>query len=254
MKPKLEHFAIVLNRPRFPENIGSAARAARNMGISNLILVDPENPDKEKMLYLATRIGAELIESMKTYDTLREAVAEFNYVVGTTARTGGIRRAIKLPRSLAPYLARLSEKNRIALVFGSEDRGLTNDEIRLCHAIVTIPTTEHSSVNLAHAVIIICYEIFMTEIPVNDAPVPKLADSRDIEAMYDHLKQILVEIDFIKDDNPDYWMMNIRRAFAKTHLTSKDVATVRGICRQIEWRIGSRCQKTENRGQRMTNI
>ena len=236
MKPEFEHFTIVLNKPRFPENIGSAARAARNMGINNLIVVDPDNPDKAKMLYLATRIGAELIESMKTYDTLREAIGGFNYVVGTTARTGGIRRSVKLPRSVAPYLARLSQNNRIALVFGSEDHGLTNDEIRLCHTLITIPTTEHSSINLAQAVMIICYEIFTVNIK-ECVPIAMLASSRDMEAMYEHLKKVLIEIDFIKDDNPDYWMMNIRRSLARSHLTSKEVANIRGICRQIEWRI-----------------
>jgi tRNA/rRNA methyltransferase len=237
MKPKLEHFTIILNKPLFPENIGSAARAARNMGINGLIVVDPDNPDKARMLYLATRIGAELIESMKTYDTLREAIGGFNYVVGTTARTGGIRRSVKFPRSVAPYLARLSQNNRIALVFGSEDRGLTNDEIRLCNTLITIPTTAYSSVNLAQAVMILCYEIFTVGIPKNNTPAPSLASSRDMEAMYDHLKKILIAIDFIKDDNPDYWMMNIRRSLARTHLTSKEVANIRGICRQIEWRI-----------------
>ena len=237
MKPKLEHFTIILNKPRFPENIGSAARAARNMGINNLIVVDPENADKKRMLYLATRIGAELIESMKTYDTLREAIGEFNYVVGTTARTGGIRRSVKFPRSVAPYLARLSENNHIALVFGSEDRGLTNDEIRLCNTLITIPTTEHSSINLAQAVMILCYEIFTVNIPKESKPIAMLADSRDMEAMYEHLKKVLIEIDFIKDDNPDYWMMHIRRSLSRAHLTSKEVANIRGICRQIEWRI-----------------
>jgi tRNA/rRNA methyltransferase len=237
MKPKLENFTIVLNKPRFPENIGSVARAARNMGIKDLIVVDPENPDKERMLHLATRIGADLIESMKTYDTLREAIGGFNYVVGTTARTGGIRRSVKFPRSVAPYLTRLSQNNRLALVFGSEDRGLTNDEIRLCHSLVTIPTTEYSSLNLAQAVMILCYEMFIVDIPKDNSPVPMLASSRDMEAMYDHLKKILIEIDFIKDDNPDYWMMHIRRSLARAHLTSKEVANIRGICRQIEWRI-----------------
>lgn len=255
MQPRLEHFTIVLNRPRFPENIGSAARAARNMGIRNLIVVAPENPDKEKMLHLATRIGAELIESMRTYATLREAVAECNYVVGTTARIGGVRRSVKFPRSVAPHLARLSENNKIALVFGSEDRGLTNDDIRFCHALVTIPTTNYSSVNLAHAVMILCYEIFTAGIPKNDTPVPKLAGSRDMEAMYDHLKHVLVEIDFIKDDNPDYWMMDIRRSLARAHLTSKEVGIIRGVCRQIEWRIGidRRGRKTEDGNQRSEN-
>ena len=237
MKPKLEHFTIVLNKPRFPENIGSVARAARNMGINDLIVVDPENPDKKRMLYLATRIGADLIASMKTYDTLREAIRGFNYVVGTTARTGGVRRTVKFPRSVAPYLARLSKNNRIALVFGSEDRGLINDDIRLCHTLITIPTTEHSSINLAHAVMILCYELFTVSMPNDNTTIPLLASSRDMESMYDHLKKILIEIDFIKDDNPDCWMMNIRRSLARTHLTSKEVATIRGICRQIEWRI-----------------
>jgi tRNA/rRNA methyltransferase len=249
MKPRLEHFSIVLNKPRFPENIGSAARAARNMGISHLILVDPENPDKERMRHLATRMGADIIKSIKIYDELTEAVADFGHVVGTTARTGGVRSSVKSPRSIAPYLAGLSENNRIALVFGPEDRGLTNHEIRLCHTLVTIPTSSFSSLNLSHAVMIVCYELFTTGMPKGLPQIPKLADSKEMECMYDRLKKILIEIDFIKDDNPDYRMMKIRRSFARAHLTSRDAATILGICRQIKWRINN-LSKTQGTGKK----
>ena len=137
----LDQIAIVLHRPRFPENIGAAARAAANMGISQLILVSPKDCDLTRILKMATLSAADLVENMEVYADLHTALQPFNYVVGTTARTGGQRQELKTPREVAAELVPICANNRAALLFGPEDRGLTNAQLRYCQALVTIPTT-----------------------------------------------------------------------------------------------------------------
>ena len=156
----LENIAIVLSQPHFPENIGAAARAICNMGLKRLIVVSPENFDLAKVRRMATHAAQEVVEQMAVMDTLDESLADFGYVVGTTARLGGQRQVLRSPARLAEKLAPISQQNQVAILFGPEDRGLTNADLRLCHGLVNIPTAEFSSLNLAQAVMVVCYELF----------------------------------------------------------------------------------------------
>jgi len=236
----LDRVAIVLHRPRFPENIGSAVRAMRNMGLSELIVVDPENYDVEKIMRLATHESSEMVELIKRYDDLESAVASMNYVIGTTARLGGERQSIQKPADLAQRLISISENNRIAIVFGPEDRGLTNEEIRLCHILINIPTANFSSINLAQSVMIICYELFRASKNSKASFAPRLASRHELDGMYDQLKDILVRIDYILPENPDYWMNKLRHFFSRIPLRAREVSIIRGICRQVNW-YGKKC-------------
>lgn len=231
----LDQVTIVLHRPRYPENIGAAARAACNMGISRLILVSPKDCDLTRILKMATLSAADLVENMEVYADLRKALHPFNYVVGTTARTGGQRQELTTPREMAAKLVPICANNRVALLFGPEDRGLTNTQLRYCHLLVTIPTLGFSSLNLAQAVIIVCYELMVACSQVVDQFVPRLATRRELDGMYEHLKETFIKINFINPDNPDYWMQNIRRFFSRVGLRARDVKIIRGICRQIDW-------------------
>lgn len=235
MKANLENIAVVLRSPRFPENIGAAARAMRNMGLSRLIVVEPELPDMERMCKMATHEARDIIESMRVCATLAEALGDFNYIVGTTARLGGLRQTLRTPRTMAEELVPLSQENKIALMFGPEDRGLTNDDLRFCHMLVNIPTFEFKSLNLAQAVMVLCYEIFNTAIDKAPPAVPKMADRHELDAMYDGLKDTLIAIDFINPENPDYFMFNIRQAFNRLKLKSQEVQIIRGLIRQVNW-------------------
>ncbi|MBW1759607.1 MAG: RNA methyltransferase [Deltaproteobacteria bacterium] len=230
-----DNISIVLKQPRFPENIGAAARAMRNMGINRLILVDPEDFDLTRVLKLATHAAAEVVEKIKIYEDLREALSAYNYVIGTTARLGGQRQCVSSPSKIAETLVPISQENRIAVVFGPEDRGLSNEDIRYCHVLANIPTADFSSLNLAQAVMVMCYEIFIADRKENKEFVPRLAGRRELEEMYDQLKEILVRISFINHENPDYWMNNFRRFFSRLGLRAKEVSIIRGICRQINW-------------------
>lgn len=235
---RLENVTVVLNRPRFPENIGSAARAMSNMGVSQLVVVAPENCDLDRALTLATHAAGDIIENMLTYDALGDALAPFNYVVGTTARLGGQRQVVMRPEQMAEHLLPISQDNRVALLFGPEDRGLTNEEIRLCHQLVTIPTALFSSLNLAQAVMVLCYELFKTQIPKAKGTTPRLATRLELDMMFEQIKDILVRINYIQPENPDYWMNKLRHFFSRLQLRAGEVSIIRGICRQMNWYAG----------------
>jgi len=238
----LDHVAIILQRPRNPENIGAAARAIRNMGIGQLVVVSPENCDLTRILKMATHVASDVVEEMEVFEDLKDAVAPYQYIVGTTARLGGERQTVFSPPEMAKILVPISRENRIAILFGPEDRGLTNEDIRLCHALVNIPTAEFSSLNLAQAVMIICYELFKASLGPGRKKVPRLAERHELEGMYKQLQEILIRVDFIQPDNPDYWMNNMRRFFNRLPLRAKEVRIIRGICRQIDW-YSKKCYK-----------
>ncbi len=237
----LDRVAVVLFRPRLPENIGAAARAACNMGLSRLILVRPENPDRERMLKMATAAAAPILESMAVHDDLAAALVPFQYVVGTTARLGGVRQELLSPRQMAARLVGLSRGNDIAILFGPENFGLTNAELPFCHALVTIATAACSSLNLAQAVMVLAYEL-ATAAGSPSLFEPRLANSRELESMYAMLQETLVKINFISHQNPEHWMFNVRRLFARHGLRAREAQVIKGICRQIDWYVGKRLE------------
>jgi tRNA/rRNA methyltransferase len=239
-KINLENISIVLLRPRYPENIGAAARAVQNMGIGNLIVVNPLNYDLEKVLKLATHAAQDVVEKIRIYDDLNSALSQFQYIAATTARLGARRQVIQSPSRLAKHLVPISRENQIGILFGPEDRGLTNEDIWNCHVLVNIPTSEFSSLNLAQAVMVVCYELFKTSIEKSSGFIPRLAAHHELEGMYEQLKEILVRINFLNPENPEYWLNNIRQFFSRLPLRAKEVNLVRGICRQINW-YGKKC-------------
>ena len=249
-----DNIAIVLHKPRVPENIGAAARAICNMGIHQLIVVSPSHFDLIKVMKLATHAAVKVVEGIENYATLKEALAPFHYVVGSTARLGGQRQIICSPSTLAQRLIPLSQNNRIAIVFGPEDRGLTNAELRYCQDIVNIPTAGFASLNLAQAVLVICYEILQARIyeQANDqtdetvAFTPRLAQRHESEGMYDQLSTVLSKISFINSENPDYQMGKLRQFFTRLDLRAKDVQIIRGLCRQVLW-YGKKCYQDGHR-------
>ena len=134
--------------------------------------------------------------------------------------------------------------NDVALLFGPENWGLTNDELPFCHALVTIPTGECSSLNLAQAVMVMAYELFTAQ-SAKPHPTPRLANSRELESMYAMLQATLVKINFISHQNPEHWMFNVRRLFSRYGLRAREAQVIKGICRQIDWYVGKRLEKME---------
>ncbi|MDR3088753.1 MAG: RNA methyltransferase [Desulfobulbaceae bacterium] len=233
----LSHLAIILVRPKFSENIGAAARVACNMGIERLILVRDQPPDREAMAKLATHKAAHILETMPVYDDLAAAVAPFSLLIGTTARHGRQRALERGPREVVEAVLPDLPQNEVAILFGPEDAGLTNDDLKYCQLLSSIPTAGFSSLNLAQAVAIHCYEFFyaLEYAPKVIAPRPRLADSHELEGMYAHVEEALARIDFLQETNHAYWMNNIRQFFARMRLGKKDAKIIRGICRQFLW-------------------
>ena len=231
----LARVRIVLQRPRYPENIGAAARAVRNMGISRLDIVQPENPVDDRIRMLATHVAGDVVDRMITFGSLAEAVGDCRYVVGTTARLGGQRQVVLSPEAMARRLVPISRENEIAVIFGPEDRGLTNDDLRLCHALINIPTAAFSSLNLAQAVMVVCYALFTAGSEDCGPAMPRLASRHELDSLYEQLKDILVRISYINPENPDYWLNHLRHFFTRIQLRAREVSIIRGLCRQVDW-------------------
>jgi len=245
----LANIAIVLVQPNISENIGAAARAMCNMGLRRLIVVDPPRCDLTRVCKMATQAALDVVEEMEVFTGLDEALRVFSYVVGTTARMGGQRQVIGSPARLAEMLVPISAENQVAILFGPEDRGLTNEDLRFCHSTATIPTADFSSLNLAQAVMVVCYELFRCSLEAPQEFTPRLANRFELDAMYAQLKDVLMRICFINPANPDYFMNNLRHFGTRMQLRAKEVQIIRGICRQIDW-FGKHCfeQGKKSRG------
>ena len=235
---KTKNISIVLYKPKYAGNVGSVARAAKNMGIGKIVVVGTTDLDREAMEQRSTHLAADVLDQIQYVASIEEALGGFHYIVGTTARLGKARGPFVSPRAAAQKIADLSRKNKIALLFGPEDTGLANDQLRLCHSVVTIPTSrEFTSLNLSQAVMILCYEIFIASRAAETAAeaAPKLALSSELEGMYGQMKELLAKIGFLNPENPEYWMLDVRRFFSRAGLLSREVKIIRGVCRQLEW-------------------
>lgn len=235
---------VVLVRTRFPENIGMAARACANMGCARLCLVAPELWDREKALPLATPKGRPVLDSVRLVATLSDAVGDASLVIGTTARLGGWRRSILTPDQAAPVAAgALDAGERVALVFGPEDRGLSNEELLHCQQLVTIPTAgDASSLNVAQAVLILLYECARAgrRAPRREAGADggSAITARDQERLMAKFKAMLLTLDALHGDNPDYFLLPWRRLFGRARLRRHEYDALMGLCRQVENKLG----------------
>jgi tRNA/rRNA methyltransferase len=229
----------VLVEPREPGNIGATARAMANMGLTRMFLVRPVEhlvPEAFKMALGGRRV----LEEAAVFDDLPRALEGFSFVAGTSRRGGADRKSRVSPRSLAAEIAGLGSRNRAAVMFGRENHGLTNRELKLCHRLVTIPSDpEHSSLNLSQSVLLLAYELYlvggMKKRSGISPPTPELAPFERVEELYLHMERVLLEIGYLQPDNPERMMRTFRRLFGRVGLEECDVRALRGIFRQVEW-------------------
>jgi tRNA/rRNA methyltransferase len=235
-KVNLDAISVILVRPRFHENIGSVARAMKNMGLRRLIIVDGVSPLHMDAYKLAS--GADdILERAEEFFTLKEAIAEMGCVAATTSRERKERPSLLPPWELVKGLISLSEKNRIGLVFGPEREGLTNDELSLCHLYVKIPSSEtFPSLNLAQAVMILCYELYRSSMPV-EKPTLRLAPAEEMERMLEHMERTLVGIGFLDPKHPKRIMRILRRIFGRSQMNEREIQILQGIWSQMDWHL-----------------
>ena len=228
---------IVLVGTTHPGNIGAVARAMKNMGVSDLALVEPRHfPHKDAT---ARASGAvDVLNNATVVDSLGEAVADCVYTVGASARSRAIGWPTLEPRECAAKLIEESRAGPVAAVFGPEKYGLTNEHLDLCDALLTIPTNpDFSSLNLAMAVQVLTYELRAAG--VDDAqphyePDAPLATNADMEHFYAHLEDVLRDIRFLDPDNPRHLMRRLRRLFIRARPDQNEVNILRGILTAVD--------------------
>ncbi len=250
----LHNVRIVLVNTTHTGNIGAAARAMKNMGLSDLALVAPkEQPDADA--YARSSRADEILDHAVIFDNLEAAVADCQLVIGTSARQRNLCWPLITPRQMADEVAQAvitQQDAQIALVFGREDRGLTNEELALCHFHVNIPTDENfSSLNLASAVQVLVYELRVKWLELQDATLPDWrgewdvdwADAAGVERFYLHLEQVLTGLDFYDPDNPRNLMQRLRRLYQRARLDQTELNILRGILTATEKAAGLQPKK-----------
>lgn len=231
-----DRLRIVLVGTQHPGNIGAAARALKTMGLARLVLVAPEQFPAEEASRRAA--GADdLLADARVVATLAEGVADCRYVLGCTARSRRVQLEEFEPRQAAAQAVTMAAQGEVALVFGRERTGLTNEELQLCHAAVHIPANpEYSSLNLAAAVQVLAYELRLALRGQASSPAPESrhpddapASHAQLEGFFAQLGQTLDEIDFHKGRTPDSAMRKLRRLFLRADLSEQEVRLLRGV-------------------------
>jgi TrmH family RNA methyltransferase len=224
-----DHISIILVEPKTPANIGAAARCMMNMGMSRLVLVDPP-VDRNRDAFKLAAGAYEIVEQARVVPTLEDAINGQHIVIGTSRHSGRLRRNLRPPREMSEHVSTLIPRNNIAVVFGNEVNGLTNDQLALCHEIISIPSSDDfPSLNLSHAVMIVVYELFLALRTVVPSASRQLASAEDLQQFYRHLQDTLQTIGFLDRDQPDRMMFSLRQIFNRSELDSREVSILRGI-------------------------
>lgn len=235
----LDNVRIVLVETSHTGNMGSVARAMKTMGLTNLWLVNPlVKPDSQAIALAAG--ASDVIGEAKIVDTLDEALAGCSLVVGTSARSRTLPWPMLNPRECGLKSISEAKQAPVAIVFGRERVGLTNEELQKCHYHVAIQANpEYSSLNLAMAVQIIAYEVRIAWLDAQekDAAEPEVVDYPlvdDLERFYGHLEQVMVNTGFIKPNHPGQVMSRLRRLFTRARPESQELNILRGMLSSIE--------------------
>lgn len=232
----LANFKVVLVETSHPGNIGAVARAMKNMGMDQLRLVSPKLfPHADAT---ARASGADdVLRAATVYSSLPEAIADCRIVLGSSARDRTISWPSVTAREAAEKWVAAGADEKIALVFGRENSGLKNHELDLCHYLLRIPCDpEYSSLNLAAAVQVVCYELFVAsgrEYPssIGDLGEEPLATAEQMEGFYQHLLQTMEDIGFLHPERSKSIMRRLRRLFNRSQLDTKELDILRGILR-----------------------
>ena len=234
---KFDSIRIVLVATSHPGNIGSTARAMKTMGLHRLYLVSPKSfPDPHAHELAAG--SDDLLDQAVVTDSLADALKGCQLVLATSARPRDLALPGLTPSAAAAFVVGNRDETEVAIVFGREHAGLTNDELLHCHYHINIPSNpNYSSLNLAQAVQIIAYELRMKLLlPVADVEMgqEELATVDEVELFYVHLREVLIDIDFLKPSNPKKLLQRLRRMFNRTKLESTEVNILRGILTHIK--------------------
>ena len=232
---------IVLVNTAHPGNIGGAARAMKNMGLAELYLVQPREYPAPRAVWRAA--GArDVLANATIVESVDEAIADCGLVVGTSARERRIPWPLLNPRECGEKTFQEAASHKVALLFGREDRGLTNDELQKCHYHVHIPSNpEYSSLNLATAVQVLAYEVRMASLADEQGNLPPLTDwdqppvtAGDLEYFHEHLAETMADLKFYDPENPKQLITRMRRLFNRVRMDEMEVSILRGLLSAVQ--------------------
>lgn len=247
----LDQIRIVMVNTTHSGNIGSAARAMKNMGLTRLYLVDPIANIDQEAIQRSSRAD-EILAQAVISPTLESAISDCGVVVGTSARSRNIPWPLMNPRDCAKQVkSSCAAGNQIALVFGRESRGLTNEELQLCNAHLHIPTDEQfSSLNVAQAIQVVCYELRLAMLEENTAEATQwgvewdypLATNEELNGMLQHMEQTMVDIGFYDPNTPKQLIPRLRRLFQRAAPDQTEINILRGMMKAMQKQIEKRNQ------------
>ena len=238
MSLDLSTIRIVLVQAQTPENIGMAARAMKNCGLSRLVLVRPAD-FRSAAAYRPAMEAFPLLDGAEVHAELLPAIGDSRLVIGTTRRGGQDRRPLITPAELVREVLPRARGEEISILFGGEKDGLSRDAVDRCDVLVTIPAhADFPSFNLAQAVLLVGYEIFRGGAERRaDAEQPALATSSSREDLYRHLESVLQRVGFLHENNPGRILSTVRRLFGRAMLEDREVRILRGMLSQLEWAL-----------------
>jgi len=232
----LSSIRVVLSRTSHPGNIGAAARAMKTMGFGDLALVAPRHfPDPDATAMAAG--AADVLTQARVFETLEGALADCALAVGFSARERDLSHAPLSLREAAASLLEATQEGKVALVFGNETSGLSNEELARCQRFVTIPSNPaYGSLNLAAAVQVACYELAVAASAFAAPPARDLdaASVGDVEGLFAHLESAAVSSGFLDPEKPGRFMQRMRRLFARARLERQEVKLLRGLLAALE--------------------
>ncbi len=233
----LNRISVVLCRPMYGGNIGAAARAVKNMGLGGLVLVAPEQYHKREAKMLASN-ASDVLEAASTFDTIVEAVNGCEIVLGASRRIKSHRLRIMTPRESAGHIVGNLGEGNAAILFGPEDNGLTSEELKRCHGVISIPADEKQpSLNLAQAIMVIAYELRMG---VDGLPSVRSfgnASESEFGQMIEQVTAVLEKSEFFNRNPRERVLLHLKEIFTNGVSTSQDARIVRGIFRRIAWAL-----------------
>lgn len=230
---------VVLVGTTHPGNIGAAARAMKTMGLERLRLVRPTGFPSAEVTARAAGAG-DVLAGARQYDSLAAAIADCGLVLATSARERSIPWPEYAPREAAARaLSAAAAGTEVALVFGREQSGLSNEELAVCHGMIRIPANpEFSSLNLAAAVQVLAYELRLaadtTDMHVGEADRTRLATAAELEQFYAHLERCLVDIGFMRPDQPRRLLLRLRRLFNRAGMDENEYNILRGVLKAAQ--------------------
>jgi tRNA/rRNA methyltransferase len=241
----LNNCRVVLVRPKIAANLGATARAMRNMGLSELVLVAPEAEPADRQARQLSTHGEEILEYARTCPNLGQALADCLLIAGTSARVGGPyrRQSVGTPEAVMPRMVEVLDTGPAALVFGPEASGLTDEEVTRCHHLIHIPADpSYPALNLAQAIVICLYELRRAWLRRHQgATVPRAQSTAqpapfvDQERMFQQLQTALEEIHFLYGDKAGPLLHALRHLIGRAEPTPMEVDLLLGLARQIRW-------------------